>query len=300
MDNLSNLYLLLQVPSFSRWPLEVRFFCEDVYRKWQVYGDASISKVGSNVKVLLDTKTPISQSAEPGAPLHTIRSGGVEGIDATYAPLKQHLQKSMALLEEKATLQCVLCTSSIEDTQRATVCPYDGCMATSHLLCISNHFLKMEKQKDLLVPTVGQCPSCRRQTQWIDLVKEVSLRLRGQKEVASLMKIRKRRATKIKGPVTELAKNSDIYCGSSDEEEGLDDDEGMGAPYEVDMNDKPRLYGTMAYAEFDDEDLFSITSETSDPSVYSPQKGPSPSKYRRQGLDLIIEDSDWDDAEILD
>ena len=265
-----------------------------------MYGDASISKVGSNIKVVLDAKTPISQSVEPGAPLHTIRSGGVEGIDATYAPLKQHLQKSLALLEEKSTLQCVLCTSSIEDTQRATVCPHDSCIATSHLLCISNHFLKTEKQKDLLVPTVGQCPNCRRQTQWIDLVKEVSLRLRGGKEVVSLMKIRKQRATKKNGPVTELAKDSDVYYGSSDEEEELDDDEVMGAPYEVDMNDEAHLYGTMAIAEFDDEDLFSITSATSDPSVYSPQKGPHPSKYPRQDLDLIIEDSDWDDAEILD
>ena len=33
-DKLSNLHLLLRVPYFSQWPLEVRFFSEDVYKVW--------------------------------------------------------------------------------------------------------------------------------------------------------------------------------------------------------------------------------------------------------------------------
>ncbi|MCJ1354533.1 MAG: Slx4p interacting protein [Icmadophila ericetorum] len=304
MDRISNLHLLLQVPSFCRWPLEVRFFCEDVYQKWQVFSEASKSKVGSNIAVVLDARATNGVLEEPSAAPQkqsATGKGGMEGIEASYAPLKEHLQKSMGLLTEHDTMQCTLCGSSIDDSRRATVCPHDGCTATSHLSCISRHFLEEEKQ-DSLLPTVGKCPSCRRQTRWVDLVKEVTLRLRGKKEVVSLLKVRKSRVSKKKALVTEPANvsHAEYYSLDDDDEELEEDDEEVGAPYKLDMVDEPHWYEATATMDLDDDDLLSITSAASDAPKFSPQRGLSTSTYRRQDLDIVIEDSDWDSAEVLD
>ena len=63
MDKLSNLHLLLRAPYFSHWPLEVRFFCQDIFGVWQTWCERVDGQIRPGITQILDMeqKTPIPQ-----------------------------------------------------------------------------------------------------------------------------------------------------------------------------------------------------------------------------------------------
>jgi hypothetical protein len=107
-------------------------------------------------------------------------------------------------------------------------CPRDGCEAAAHVVCLAEHFLRTsssssssrssastsfaadtaastsrpanlpneeeeeeeeeEEDADTILPVEGRCPACRQAVRWIDLVRELSLRLRGANEVEALLR----------------------------------------------------------------------------------------------------------------
>ncbi|KAL9027633.1 MAG: hypothetical protein Q9196_003873 [Gyalolechia fulgens] len=110
---LSVLHLLLRVPSFSRWPLAVRFFCSDVHQAWLESSKKVCDELRSDLHVSLDER----QLAEPTYSIETPNSpqarrkrgfapsgiGGIEGLDITYSSLKSHIEKSVSLVIEHGT-----------------------------------------------------------------------------------------------------------------------------------------------------------------------------------------------------
>jgi structure-specific endonuclease subunit SLX1 len=60
--------------------------------------------------------------------------------------------------------------------------------------CLSQAFLSEETERNAVVPTKGTCPGCRSPLQWSSLIKELSLRTRGQAEVEALFKPRRQKA----------------------------------------------------------------------------------------------------------
>ncbi|SLM38824.1 structure-specific endonuclease subunit slx1 [Lasallia pustulata] len=133
----------------------------------------------------------------------------------------------------------------------------------------------------------GSCPGCNAALKWIDLVKQMSLRIRGEKEVAQLMRKPRERKTKVPKGKSTLASG---VVGSSDED---DFDEGL---LDADLVDEPLLEDEWAYHDKDDNDMISVTTTASE------SRTPSPIRFEKpdQTLEMVIEDSNWDNAEVLD
>ncbi|KAI9670836.1 MAG: Slx4p interacting protein [Trizodia sp. TS-e1964] len=349
-DKLANLHLLLRVESFARWPLEVRFFCEDVYLKWKKWSDKADGKIRDGIRVILDIKklrqTKASEVAgdTESASLDltsgkkssgTMASiGGVENLNITYSALKSHFEKNSYLLEESSEHNCALCKKKIAlaNTQMVTSCPEASCNAVTHLTCLSGHFLTQESAGSVepfatMVPTEGTCPSCLTDLRWVDLMKELSLRLRGAKEVAKLMK--KKRVAKAKTPNEKSPSKKrprkkkdqprlEVRSSSSPLDiasmPSSDDDWAILS----DAEPEPRLLANVMeatapeqnemwfYRDRDDgdDDMMSVASDYSQVSSQSASgqlhAGQTRAAAKPDRLSLVVEDSDWDGVEVLD
>ena len=306
-DKLSNLHLLLRVPSFARWPLEVRFFADDVYQSWTRYSDTAGTKLRGGIRVSLDT-----QVAETGAALPTCssetsqlrksegsRTGSIVAIDPSYASYKAHLDKSSLLLAEGEVASCVVCGQGIQTPAlMALVCPNGECRAASHVVCLASKFLRDEGQGDLL-PVDGNCPSCKSQLQWTRLVTEMTLRIRGKNEIERLKKKPRKLKTKNSEGKTALATGS-IVDDTDDDSNGVvqfDEDEELSI---ADIIDEPLLGEAQDDSYSDMDDAISAASIKSDTPHSSPLEDLRRSNSPSSRLKTVIEDSDWDGAEILD
>lgn len=226
-----NLHLLLRVQSFARWPLSLRFFSSDVFRVWNNNDKKANASLRSNFEIVLDPlavdtsiKRKVAPKAstttqEPIVPLKGMYNAAVpdpdeamadpppppkigktasmiEELDFSYSGNKAHLEKSLTLLEGNKKHVCPICTSMIKDDPLLVVCPSNDCSAISHIQCLSTDFLHREQSHEgskMITPIEGPCPSCHTVTKWRVLVQELSLRLRGQKEVEQLFKPTRKR-----------------------------------------------------------------------------------------------------------
>lgn len=280
-ERLSNLHLLLRVPYFSSWPLELRFFSEDVYQFWQTWCQRVDAQISPDIKVWLDKPgqpyDPISEinleAARKPRKLDMIGKGGVEGVDSTYASLRPVLEKGRMILEDDETLSCSLCDKSLATTcDLITICPQPDCQSFHHMECLSNHFLKAGGTSSI-VPVGGHCPGCNTHLSWAELMKEMTLRIRGEKEVLKLLRR--------KGPA---AASAGVAAGTLDDED-FDDPE-------ADQLEGDPLTAADVVDE-DGDDNVSITSVDSNLSRTSARRvifRTAPSLK----LPKVIEDSDGD------
>ena len=275
-DKLSNLHLLLRSPYFSKWPLEVRFFSQDVYGVWQTWCDRVDGRVPDHINIRLDLKDEQigSTVATTGPPakrprLDLVGKGGVEGVDASYAPLRPVLEKGQFVFDPDEHLSCGVCRSQLAlDLDLIVICPHGACRSVSHVNCLSQKFLAEDTSRvAAMVPLSGNCPSCQKEVQWVSLMKEVSFRIWGAKEVQKLLKKKER------GAVADT--------GDDEDEDELDDEANA-----IDAKD-------VANECDDDDDTMSVTSVDSTHSSLT-----SVGAVGGGRLDMVVEDSD-EEIEIL-
>jgi len=92
----------------------------------------------------------------------------------------------------------MICQSELHHPHETTVvCPHALCGHISHVTCLSVEFLRQEASEAAkanmggqqgghalalietqVLPVNGRCPSCRESTQWVDIVKPLTYRLR--------------------------------------------------------------------------------------------------------------------------
>lgn len=286
-DRLQNLHLLLRVPSFARWPLNVRFFCQKLWVEWQ----QAVGKLADNpslrpgINVVLDVKQTGAEIEPDTKSLSTyekgkrrkdaVGKGGLTGVDVGYGRFKDHIRKSLSLLDDESERRCAVCDQRLNDPgMMATVCPHGACTAACHLTCLSKRFLSERDSLGSLLPICGHCPRCGTVTQWSDFVQEMTLRTRGAKELTRLMK---HSSLKDRSAGINTSANPSVDPKDLDEDEEVPDD-----PLPDDW--LPQID--------DGEDSASVTSAASEAStpVVSPRKR----------LPSVIEDSEWDKAEMLD
>ncbi len=213
-DRLANLHLLLGSSSFRSWPLKVTFYAQDVFRVWQKWTVRDdIRALPPRMEVAVDAQSNESLADPTDQPV------GIHALNVDYSSMKVYLEKTKAALEGPSACTCAVCNKSVPDDGHATLfCPNEGCSAAGHIECFATAFRGYDPTT--LVPTSGPCPSCGALLQWIDLVKELSLRKRGEKEVQKVLKVRKPRVTK-KGTVASEPVVAEDE--PSDEEEDLDE-----------------------------------------------------------------------------
>lgn len=199
---LSNLHLLLRVPSFNRWPLSLHFFAPDVYNAWNKWCSTVSEPLRKSLEVFPDfepAKTPVdsseSSSSESRSAKVTAGPWGIHALPLDYAPLKEYVTKADWIFKSEQEGDCIICKKDLPaDNGLYAVCYNEGCEGVGHATCWSQHLLGKERDEHIM-PVSGHCPKCHGDLVWGDMMKEMTLRLRGQKDVAKLLKKpRKRKA----------------------------------------------------------------------------------------------------------
>ena len=290
--------------------MAVNFFSEDVYDTWQSCHGKADAIIRSGIKVMFDMNQAIDvpQSANlsvssPGnkkRKKEAMGQGGIMGIDVGYTYLAGPIEKSTFLLADSETINCSVCGKEIGfERKLLLVCPVERCKAVCHLSCLGDKFLRDEGVSDSIVPTSGKCPECKSETLWVDLVKEMSLRLRGKKELAILTKKPRGRTAKV--PKLAKAGVSKAKVSQSEDETDTDSDNGsLGAALLAADDEDDLLQDQWRFREKDDDDLTSVTSAASGFSDGIDMPSPGKPSATAPRLKTVIEDSEWDDAEILD
>lgn len=219
-------------------------------------------------------------------------NAGIEGIVVGYSTLKDHVEKSLFLLAEGQVNRCGICARDM-DTQITTilVCPQRNCQTIFHMTCLATRFLEAEKRGLSVIPRAGTCPRCRSELQWIDMVKEMSLRVRGKSELARLTKKRK-------VPETRAQKEDLPYS------EELNQDASEG-PMRCDSFDSPSDYEEPLPMNWDyqddDEDGESLVHNlVSHTSMFNSISKVGKATSSISSLEIELQDSELDDTEILD
>ncbi|KAK1825234.1 Slx4p interacting protein [Friedmanniomyces endolithicus] len=293
-DRLANLHLLLRSNSFERWPLKVTFYAEDVYHIWTRCIRQQLETLRPGITVTLDT--PPKDEASKAL-------SGIRALDVGYSALKPQIEKTKNLFETSDWLHCVVCHGGLPSGGAgALVCNTEGCNAASHIECLSTAFLLAEGEADAMIPTSGSCPGCNIELQWTDLVRELSMRMRGAKEVEDLF--RERRKRKKGAEVTE----SDVEAESSMDEA----EEGGRLPEEDGWHELPESSWDEVWV-YSKYLSFIQTLKKTDVILLQAKRAnirrkPSPptkkSKSKRVAppppvTELIIEESDWERAEVI-
>ena len=285
-DKLSNLHLLLRVPYFSKWPLELRFFSEDVFQFWKTWCQRVDVQIPSGIKIWLDEPKqdhdPVSkidfETTGKRRKLDVIGKGGVDGVDPTYNPLRPVLEKGQCLLEVDENLTCRLCKQKVDPRQDlVTGCPHANCQSFHHMTCLSSHFLRVEESSSM-IPANGRCPCCKAHLSWAELMKEMTLRFRGEKEVRKILNARKR-----------VAASGVLQTDAPDDEESDELDE--------DHLDDDQLTAADAVDE-DGDDATSVSSVESDSFRTSPRRMTFQTTADTK-LATVVEDSDGDVIDLL-
>lgn len=216
---LPNLHLLLRVPSFSRWPLKLHFFDEEVYGKWGAHCvTADVGPLRRTLEVVTDfkptavedlmTKTKpdsifedgLSDSddddaAEVDAGQDEQSAGpswGIHALPLDHSALAPYLEKGQDITTFEREGACVICREQLDhDGGLYAICPSVGCEGVGHLDCWSRHLLREQGEDGddtVVLPTEGGCPECGVAVRWGDMMKELTLRTRGQQEVDKLLR----------------------------------------------------------------------------------------------------------------
>lgn len=184
---ISNIHLLTGVPSFARWPLNLHFFASDARSKWDEWLKSSGKPVCSGLNVVDDIALPGATEVSSQNPR------GVHALPVDYAPMSDYVEKAHNVVSFEREGRCVHCHGELEPGKGLyPMCPNDGCEAMGHLTCWGET-ARRESDDTSVLPSLCRCPSCRGKIRWGDMMKELSLRVRGVKDVEKLLK-KKRRA----------------------------------------------------------------------------------------------------------
>lgn len=267
--------------------------------------------IRDGIKIGLDIKQPADEAGEDVLRRNQTKSkrmpdaignGGLEGVDVAYGGLKEHLEKCLFLLAEGEVTSCAVCNKHVDqNTGMVVVCPVDSCRAASHMTCLSSRFLANDVLADALIPTEGRCPTCKNPIRWVDLMRELTLRMRGEKEMEKLMKKpRERKAKTATGKQTSSALEAN-HEDNVEKEEHLpaDEDEAAGGLRAAGVGDATLSDDGWQYRVDEEDDIMSVTSADSDTSRAVLAESPCKSQLQSARSEIVIEESDWDDAEVL-
>jgi structure-specific endonuclease subunit SLX1 len=192
---LKNMHHLLGVKSFERWPLHVRFFALDVFRLWEKYTLTMSPPLRKSITVrLTPAELPVAPTDGSTEKLGDKIPTVIRTIAVAYEDCKAHVEKSRALLGDEKIHACGVCKKDLDTSSLlCSVCPLETCRTVSHMACLSRKFLAEEGNQEALIPVEGTCPGCRTPIKWITLMKELSLRIRGEQEIEAMFKVKRPR-----------------------------------------------------------------------------------------------------------
>jgi structure-specific endonuclease subunit SLX1 len=320
------LHLLLRARSFERWPLKVTFYAEDVYRVWTRWiGQHLELKGGDGLReglwvglaegmvatASIAKKVAAGLPAPPPEPTLTLEAPapkGIHALDVSHAPLKPQLEKAQTLLAKPQ--KCTLCSRALPTLGASSlICSSPSCNSITHLTCLATHFLTTEKASSgdngdststpSILPTHGTCPSCSTPLLWQTLAQELSLRMRGAKEVAALFK-----------PVRTRKRKSDEQATAGAAEDVEEEEEGEDSELELQEDEDVWHQLSDSASEVDAPVPVPVlpspaARKKATPALRKPgkvvgavagAKGKGKGKARATGAEVVVEDSDEDEV----
>jgi len=192
---LKNLHHLLGVGSFSRWPLHLQFFAPDVFSRWEKHTSKMNTSLRKSITIrLTPAELPkLAPDVQSEMRTHFIPDV-IRAIPVAYEDLKPYVEKSMSTLGGGKTRDCAVCKKDVDVHQSVVlICPVETCCSVSHMSCLSQRFLAEDANKDAFIPIEGTCPSCHSSIKWSEMIKELSLRMRGEEEIKTLFKAKRKK-----------------------------------------------------------------------------------------------------------
>lgn len=181
---------------------------------WVRWTTQQFEKLRPGIGISMDESSCAPKKGQTEAILPDAVPIGIHALDLGYSSLKPQIEKCQELFDKDKSIECTICRAKMPTTGLGTlICPHEGCRAASHLQCLSSAFLKAEGEsaKDALVPSSGNCPTCKSTLMWVDLVKDLSLRMRGEKEIKIIFKPkRKKKAATAVDDDLESASDEDL------------------------------------------------------------------------------------------
>ncbi|KAM3480062.1 hypothetical protein MY8738_005119 [Beauveria namnaoensis] len=185
---MSNIHLLTGVASFVRWPLTLHFFAEEAHKAWKTWLKKAENPARPGLCVLTDFVDDTAGILGP----HDDQAG-IQALPLDYAPVKDYVQKAQDVVMFEKEGRCVHCDEEMASGQGLhAMCPNGDCVAMGHLDCWSKHALAGEGDPEAILPQTCFCPSCGGEVRWGEMMKELTLRVRGQSEIDKLLKVKKR------------------------------------------------------------------------------------------------------------
>lgn len=254
---------------------------------------ATAEPIRDSLKVIQDfPPSDLASGSESGSPRRKKAkiSHGIAALTVDYSNEKPHVEKGKSIVDFEREGSCALCYRDLEhDAGLYTICPNHGCESVTHLTCLSQHFLKDEE--NALVPIKGECPTCKTEIRWVDVVKELTLRIRGQREVEKLLKGKRVR----KGKTVTASQATTIDEDDEDDDQETEDEIEMIRETNLGKSGADMGDTWHEIDASDDSDSGSIISNSSKAKQAASYTG-----IQAIGLETVIEDTDWEDAEIID
>ncbi|OCK82192.1 GIY-YIG-domain-containing protein [Lepidopterella palustris CBS 459.81] len=288
---LSNLHLLLRVRSFERWPLKVTIFAADVFKIWEGVNKSAKGRIRQGIKIYpppegaRQASTSIEQHSMP-APT------GITAIDVGYSDVKSHLEKSRSIFEKSTAVSCGICETHITPaTSLVLACPTEDCRSASHLTCLSRVFLAENGDADAIVPTEGSCPNCHTKLEWSTLLRELSLRTRGEKDVEALFKMRRNKRTHLANAAKDHSSTAATIAEIDDEDDTELENNEVGEPSDD---------GWIFYEDEAPDDIIPYGDLRKEGQRFASDTRGRHNEWSCSRLDIVIEDSDADGADVWD
>ncbi|WBW71032.1 structure-specific endonuclease catalytic subunit Slx1 [Schizosaccharomyces osmophilus] len=143
----SSLVALQQIVScncWKRWPLEITFFSQQAFEKWN-----AISKGNTSVKFSMEEREIMDFYNK------------VSEVELIKFPSKNKVNRKSI---------CDICLRGLHEGDSLLYCLYDDCDMTSHTTCLATHYLESEEH---ILPVMGRCILCLRNLQWSKLIKTI-------------------------------------------------------------------------------------------------------------------------------
>lgn len=177
---MANVHLLTGVPSFARWPLNLHFLAREARSAWDGWISSTSNAARDGLEIMDDFEP---QAADPAE-----KPRGIHALPLDYSPLRGYVEKSKNVVSFEREGTCVYCNEILETGKGLySMCPSEGCEAMGHLTCWSKQS-SGDLQESSVIPQNCTCPSCGGQIRWGDMMKELTFRERGSKEVEKLLK----------------------------------------------------------------------------------------------------------------
>lgn len=145
---------------------------------------------------------------EPAKKRLTGPTWGINALPLDHYSLATYLEKGQKLMDSETEGVCVVCRQQLDyEKGLFPICSHGECEGVGHLDCWSRHLLHQQGEDgstDVILPMDGRCPKCDGAVRWVDMMKELTLRTRGQKDVDKILR-KYRKATGVTKPKAKAA-----------------------------------------------------------------------------------------------